>query len=432
LGHKLALTMGPLIRNKLFSYIDEHIDTSWEQWLQLQTIVEAASSTGSQQMLQATLVALLQEAGMQPQVFALPPIAIYGVSAGENPQTLLLYLPIYRSHHLLPLVYSLTAVKAYQATTGRIPITVKWLLDFGDGRQLTKLVARDHAFLQANGCLWYSEEQGGETDPQFALGTKGNLCVELRSHTGRIAAPTMHASVLPNALWRLLWAVNSLKNAHEHPLIEGFYDTVKPLADNLTAMLYELYDNAQPFAQLWGQTPLMGLRGLQFHYAHLLTPTCTIGNITDNAQLTTKSTGSPCPTLPTQATVQLEFLLVPEQDPQDIFDKLRTHLQMQGFADIEVHLLDSSRPLSTDWKHPFVEVISQSRHSIYERSSSYMLPLSAGSYPLAPLRLTLDMPVILDLLPTPPSEADISAKILYMAQQIKQMVLIMDRFTQIP
>src|SRR6185437_12936517 len=126
------------------------------------------------------------------------------------------------------------------------------------------------------------------------------------------------------ALWRLLWAINSVKSANEEILIEGFYDTIQPLADDLTEHLHDLPDNALSFAQHWGlPEPLLGLHGWQFHYAHLLTPTCTLSNITDNTQLP-KSTTDIYTTIPTQATAQLEFLLVPQQDPYDIFDKLRT------------------------------------------------------------------------------------------------------------
>jgi acetylornithine deacetylase/succinyl-diaminopimelate desuccinylase-like protein len=422
--------MKPLIRNKLFNYIDEHIITNWEQWQKLQNIIETAFDSCTQQNLQAILVALLQESGINIQVVGLPQIAIYGLSSGESPQILLFYLPVYRSHHLAPLIYSLAAVKAYQATVGHIPISIKWLLDFGEGEQLATIVARDQALLQANGCLWYSEEQGRETGPQFALGSKGQLSVELSICTGSLSAPTIHAGVLPNALWRLLWAVNSLKSVHEEILIEGFYDPVKPLADDSTALLCELHDNTRSFAQHWGvEEPLLGLHGRQFHYAHLLTPTCTISNITDNTQ-TTKSTTDIHATIPTLATARLEFLLVPEQDPHDIFDKLRSHLQTQGFADIDVRLLHGNQPTYTELKHPFVQAVSQSSSYVYKRPP-YILPLSAGSYPLAPLRSTLNMPVILDLMSTPTEGMDASDITRHMAQQIKQLVLIMDKFTQI-
>jgi acetylornithine deacetylase/succinyl-diaminopimelate desuccinylase-like protein len=377
----------------------------------------------------ATLVALLQETGVHTQALDLPQIAIYGLSTGENPRTLLFYLPIYRSHYLAPLIYSLAAVQAYQTIPGHLPITIKWLLDFGEGQQLPAIVAHDHALLQANGCLWYGEEQGEETNPQFALGTKGKLCVELSVRTGHLSAPTMHAGVLPNALWRLLWAVNSLKSAHEEILIEGFYDTMQPLADDLTAHLHDLPDNAQSFAQQWGlQEPLLGLHGWQFHYAHLLMPTCTISSITDNTQIIAKSTTDIHTTIPTQATAQLEFLLVPQQDLRDIFDKLCTHLHTQGFADIAVRMLQSSQSTYTPLKHPFVQAVSQSSTSIYQRPP-YILPLSAGSYPLNALSSTLNMPVILDLTSMPAEGTDASSIKRHMAQQIKQLVLIMDKFT---
>jgi hypothetical protein len=428
--------MKPLIRNRLFHYIDEHIDTRWKEWQQLQAMMKTTSDSCTQQQnLCSILVKLLQESGVHTQILDLPQIAIYGLCGGENPRTLLFYLPVYHCHHLAPLMHSLAAIQAYQATTGHIPTTTKWLLDFGTGEQLPTIVTNDPTLLQANGCLWYSEEQGEETNPTFALGTKGKLCVALSTHAGSLSAPTIHAGVLPNALWRLLWALNSLKSAHEEILIEGFYDTVQPLADNLTALLYDLPDSAQSFAQHWGLTePLLGLQGWQFHYAHLLTPTCTISSITDNmsgiTQIIPKSTTDDGPTMPTQATAQLEFLLVPQQDPHDICNKLRSHLQTQGFADTELRLLQSNRPTGTTLQHPFVQAIKQSSSAIYGRTP-YILPLSAGSYPLDPLGSTLNIPIILDLTSTPPEEEDADNAKQHMARQIKQLALIMDSFTGI-
>ena len=143
----------------------------------------------------------------------------------------------------------------------------------------------------------------------------------------------------------------------------------------------------------------------------------------------TKSTTDTYITIPAQATAQLEFLLVPQQDPHDIFARLRSHLETQELSDISVRLLQSNQPAYTALTHPFVRAISQCSANIYKRSP-YILPLSAGSYPLDPLHSTLNMPVILDLTSVPAEDADVSDVTRHMAQQIKQLILIMDKFTQ--
>jgi hypothetical protein len=431
--------MKALLRNRLFHYIDEHLDTNWQQWQHLQVIMKTTSVSPTQHALSSTLVKLLQASGIETQVLDQAQIAIYGLCRGENTRTLLLYFPIYRCHQLAPLVYSLAAVQAYQATIGHIPPTTKWLLDFGTGEQLPAIIAQDRLLLQANACLWYNEEQSQGSHPTFALGTKGKLCVALHAHTGDVPAPTIHAGVLPNALWRLLWALNSLKSPHEEILIDGFYDTVQLLPDNLTNLLYHLEDHASLFAQHWGLTePLLGLQGWQFHYAHLLTPTCTVSNITDYAsansvssdtQVQPRSTIHIDRTMPAEARAQLEFLLVPQQDPDDIYAKLCSHLHAQGFDDIAVQPLQSNRPSWTALQHPFVHVLQQSSSAVYGRPP-YLLPLSAGSYPLEPLCSRFNMPIIQDLTATPTAEQDASSAKQHISRQIKQLVLIMDQFTE--
>ena len=40
--------------------------------------------------------------------------------------------------------------------------------------------------------------------------------------------------------------------------------------------------------------------------------------------------------LPAEASAKMDFRLVPDQRPRDVFDKLRAHLDDQGFADVEI------------------------------------------------------------------------------------------------
>ena len=43
--------------------------------------------------------------------------------------------------------------------------------------------------------------------------------------------------------------------------------------------------------------------------------------------------------LPAEASAKMDFRLVPDQRPRDVFDKLRAHLDDQGFADVEIVLM---------------------------------------------------------------------------------------------
>lgn len=73
--------------------------------------------------------------------------------------------------------------------------------------------------VQSDGCIWEFGDKDFKERPQIYLGLKGILYVELRA---RGAARELHSSwgtVVPNPAWRLVRALNTLKNGNEEVLI---------------------------------------------------------------------------------------------------------------------------------------------------------------------------------------------------------------------
>lgn len=88
-------------------------------------------------------------------------------------------------------------------------------------------------------------------------------------------------SIFPNAAWRLVWALNSLKGPDERILIPGFYDPVKPpsardrqLMEALPEVTGEYKDRYHVRSFLKGLTDGVDLR------AEVFEPTCTICGLT--------------------------------------------------------------------------------------------------------------------------------------------------------
>ncbi|HEV2836449.1 MAG TPA: M20/M25/M40 family metallo-hydrolase, partial [Pyrinomonadaceae bacterium] len=86
------------------------------------------------------------------------------------------------------LVARLAAVEAYQKTFGKLPVTLRFLIEGEDGLGSPSLYrfTSEHAdLLQANGCLW--DEGGRDTreTPIVSLGFKGITFLELRAFGAR-------------------------------------------------------------------------------------------------------------------------------------------------------------------------------------------------------------------------------------------------------
>lgn len=418
--------MIPSLQKRLFQYIDTHLLSHLSEWENLSTLLGQGSDT---EKIAAFIIAQLQRQGVTTHTLDPEAPFIYGELHTGMPRTLLFYHYYHpKSHDLsyfVSIIACLAALEAYQSLTGTLPVNILWLLDGSDKpdhANLHNLVARHQQQLQADGCLLYGKYSIGQTEtriPLLSLGTKGLLCVELETVTAPQSLPSMYGAVLPNALWRLLWAVNTIKSAYEEILIEGFYDSLAPVEDEAIEQLHRVPDSAPFLTQQYNiDQPLLGLHGFQLHYAQLLTPTCTINEF-NSITLPPTSTLT---TIPGQARARLDFHLVPDQDPDDIFAKLQRHLQIYGFGDIKVRQLCATHPVYTSINDPFVRKAIQATTTAYEHAP-YILPLTANSYPVYPLRQVLHLPVIMAL------PGDYTVDIRYkenFAASIKQVVMMIE------
>src|SRR6266536_1263317 len=415
--------MVPSVQRKLFQSVDEQMAFYVDAWEQLHAqLSDATPETASQNIQNA----LLKHRGVKTQVLSEHMPLVYGELATGADSTLLFYQRCDARFPALQEVQEvaalLAAIEACQKVAGRLPVNIKWLLDGGgkpDNPELSRCLEEHGPLLQADAAIWsYADETGkGKDSALLALGTKGLLSVELAVQTGSAAIDIMHSGIVPNALWRLVWALNSLKDAQEDVKIEGFYDTLTPAQDDIIAALYTLPENAHMLCQHWGlQQLLLDLQGFQLHYAHLLMPTCTVTAITSNTTEDPSVT-----TIPARAKAWIDFHLVPDQDPQDIFAKLQQHLQFHGFQDVRARMLYGIRPTITSIGDPFVQVVIRATEKAYEHAP-YLLPLTVGSYALYPLRKKLNMPIVLS--ERNGQTADASRKTF--AATIKQLAMIIE------
>jgi acetylornithine deacetylase/succinyl-diaminopimelate desuccinylase-like protein len=298
-----------------------------------------------------------------------------------------------RARAIAPIVACLAALDAYQQTLGTLPINILWLIDCtneDNPSRLDEMLQQHIEPGQIDGCLWSKGCITADGIPILALGTKGLLKVALEVCTAHASVHSMHGAIAPNALWRLTWALNSLKNVHEEILIEGFYDTLLSAQDDEIELLSRLPDLSSVLAQKWGVERLLwGLQGFQLNYAHLLTPTCTIHSIRSETMPADVDT-----TIPVQARAYLDFYLVPDQDPLDIFQKLQRHLIVNDFADISVHLLYASKPAHSIINAPFVQAVYGAATAAYG-NEPWVLPYASEGRTIAAFQHILNLPTVL-------------------------------------
>lgn len=290
------------------------------------------------------------------------------------------------------IVSRLAALDAVRASQGALPCRVKFIIEGEEeigSVNLAAFVRQQRALLAADACIWESGGVNYQGQPVLYLGMRGICYLELfvkvmdyDAHSG------FGGSLLPNAAWRLVWALASLKGPDERIRVPGFYDAVRePTAYDLE-LLAQLPDDEEEIKRNYGVREfLKGLTGLDLKRERVFSPTCTICGLTAGYQGPGSKTVQPC-----QASAKVDFRLVPEQDPHDIAQKVRRHLVEQGFGDVHVTEYGLEHPARVDPRHPFVQLAAEAAVDVYGRRA-LLSPITGGSGPMYPFVHDLGLPV---------------------------------------
>jgi acetylornithine deacetylase/succinyl-diaminopimelate desuccinylase-like protein len=290
------------------------------------------------------------------------------------------------------LVARLAAVEAWLSVRGELPLNILFVVEGEEeiGSPNLGTFAEEHRDkLQADGCIWETGYKDTKGRPEIMLGAKGILAVDLQVQTLGRDLHSANAAIAESATWRLIWALNSLKGSDERICIPGFYDDVRPPDSRDRAMLADWdYDEAGELAEFGAEGFVLGLRGEGLKERLLFQPTCNVCGFHAGY-------GGPGikTVLPAQAAAKLDFRLVPDQDPYDILEKLRAHLDAGGFEDIEIVVEGPEYPARTDPGDPLVDAVVRAARRIYEEEP-VVKPLMAGTGPMYELCQRWGLPAV--------------------------------------
>jgi acetylornithine deacetylase/succinyl-diaminopimelate desuccinylase-like protein len=286
----------------------------------------------------------------------------------------------------------LAAVDAVRAAHGgELPCGVTFVVE-GEEEIASPHIAefvREHLdLLKSHGSIW---EEGGidnEGRPENSLGRRGVLSVELRAQTLARDAHSGTAHLLPNAAWRLLRALAGLKGPDERILIPGFYDQALPPSQlDLDLLAARPSDEAVMRSEFGVKEFVRGATGEEFKRA-VFEPTCNIAGIWSGYQGPGMKT-----VIPSVATAKVDFRLVPDQDPEDIFEKLRRHLDEQGYGDVETKWLGAMWPSKGPGDDPLVTLTTRAGEEVYGKPG-VVVPMTGGSSPVYAFARPLGITVV--------------------------------------
>ncbi|MDQ3411926.1 MAG: M20/M25/M40 family metallo-hydrolase [Chloroflexota bacterium] len=286
----------------------------------------------------------------------------------------------------------LAGVRAWLETAGELPVNVKFLIEGEEetgSPHLEALVAEHRELLAAD--LVYTSDGPVIDDayPIVVYGVRGLLYVEL---TARGAKHDLHSGnwggIAPNPAWTLVRLLNTMLDADNNVVIPGFGDDIQPVSPRMRRAMDAIpLDQARSLEELGiGQLPPPA--GAPYFDRLMARPTLNIAGITSGYGGAGSKT-----VLPAEATVKIDMRLVPNQDPDDIFDKVSAHVRAVA-PEVKIQRLGSMRPSSTPLDHPFAVPVRRAVERGFG-SRPVDVPLLGGSLPDAVWTKTLGLPSFL-------------------------------------
>jgi acetylornithine deacetylase/succinyl-diaminopimelate desuccinylase-like protein len=391
------------------AYIDQHFDRFVGMLGDLCAIPSVAAQGQGIDPCAAHVAELLNAVGLDAQIIATAgnPV-VYAEAKGTRDTTLLCYnhydvqpaepfdlwhsdpFTMTRKDNLLiargvaddkgELVSRIAAIAAVKHVLGEIPVGIKFLIEGEEEIASPNLAPFIHANvdrLKADACVWEFGTHNADGVPISYLGLRGICYLELSVETAKIDTHSgIAGSILPNAAWRLVWALNSLKDQDERIQLPNFYESViAPTARDME-LLAALPDSDEEMQELFGNTMfLKNAAGVELRRREIFEPTCTICGITTGYQGAGQKT-----VLPARASAKVDFRLVPDQKPEDVVKQLRAHFDAHGFRDIQITVVGAGRPARTAPEHPLVQTLVDAAVDVYGREP-LIWPMSGGSGP---------------------------------------------------
>lgn len=261
-------------------------------------------------------------------------------------------------------------VEAMLKTAGKLPVNVKF---FFEGQEeigspdLPPFVRDNAALLQADMIFSADGLQWSPDQPQIVEGLKGIMKCDVvvrgpRSdqHSG------LHGGGIANPAMALAHLLASMKSADGLVTVDGFYDDVVPLSDEVRAAIARIpYDEAAYLAETGAPAPF-GEPGYTTRERLWARPTLDVNGLTSGWQGAGSKT-----VLPAEARAKITCRLVADQDPETIQEKLRAHIAAHCPAGVTAELVahkGGSIPYLVPAGHNATGIATQVLQEVYGRA----------------------------------------------------------------
>jgi acetylornithine deacetylase/succinyl-diaminopimelate desuccinylase-like protein len=276
---------------------------------------------------------------------------------------------------------------------GEVPVTLRFLVEGEEeiGSQTFEKIAHDyHDKLTADGCLWESGTSFDDAGrPTLQFGCRGLLYVTLRVKLLDFDQHSGYASIYPSAAAYMIGALASLRDQDMNVKIAGFYDRAIKPTDADRRMMAKIDPEVDKRKKLVGFDKLVrDAKPEQVIEQMLFLPTCNFAGIGSGYQGSGSKT-----VLPAEAMAKLDFRLIPDQDPNEVMDQLRRHLDENGFEKIEIVAWEGEKPARSDPDSAIGKTVIEAVREMH--GEPVIWPFMPATGPMHPVVSALGIPTVL-------------------------------------
>jgi acetylornithine deacetylase/succinyl-diaminopimelate desuccinylase-like protein len=217
-------------------------------------------------------------------------------------------------------------LEAVIKTTGSLPVNVKLMIEGEEethSANLPPFIRKNKKLLEADIVVVSDTAQFNKSLPAVTFGLRGIAAVEVFVYgPNRDVHSGSFGGAIANPVNVLCDMIGRLHDKDGRVAIPGFYKDVKPISPWEKKQLKKLPYNEKAYKRELGVKALQGEKGYTTYERTGSRPTCDVNGITGGYQGEGHKT-----IIPSMASCKITMRLVPDQDPNDICNKIEKYLQ---------------------------------------------------------------------------------------------------------
>jgi acetylornithine deacetylase/succinyl-diaminopimelate desuccinylase-like protein len=264
----------------------------------------------------------------------------------------------------------IAAVEAMLRTSGKLPVNVKFFVEAEEEIGSPSVPGLLRVEKERFACDMLLSADGGQRAPDqpvLVLGCRGNVALQIDV---RGTSADLHSGgyggMAPNAANALVDLIASMRAPDGRVLVEGFYDGVRPLTEEMKAEIAAVAEDEETVRARIDALTLVGEPGFTPSERNVARPSFDLNGIWGGFQ----GEGSKN-VIPAQAHAKINCRLVPDQDPEHVIACITRHVESHTPPGVSVSVSTRkgrSRPFSVPRSHPGMRVAESVLADLYGRA----------------------------------------------------------------